>query len=77
MQLLQSSIVIILTLYKYLQWKPKATFQLKIKGLYNLMMVIETEPTSALEKTILNRKDEATRLLLELISIELWFHVSA
>jgi hypothetical protein len=60
MQLLQSSLVIILTLYNYLEWKLKATFQLKRKGLYNLTMATETKPTLALEKTIwVNREDEA------------------
>jgi hypothetical protein len=61
MQLLQSSLVIILTLYNYFEWNLKATFQLKRKGLYNLMMATETKPTSVLEKTRwVNRKDEAT-----------------
>jgi hypothetical protein len=41
-------------------------------------MAIENEPTSAIEKTIwVNRKDEARGILLESISIDLWFHVSA
>ena len=41
-------------------------------------MVTEMEPTSVIEKTRwANRKDEATWLLLELISTELWFHVAA
>jgi hypothetical protein len=61
MQLIQSSLVIILTPYNYFEWNPKATFQLKRKGLYNLTMATETKPTSALEKTRwVNRKDEAT-----------------
>jgi len=39
------------------------------------MMVTKTKPTLALNKTRwVNRKDEATILLLELISITLWFH---
>jgi hypothetical protein len=54
------------------------TFQLKIKGLYNLMMATETKPTSVIEKMRwVNRKDEAIGLLLELISTNLWFHVAA
>jgi hypothetical protein len=77
MQIIQSSLVIILTPYNYFEWNLKSTFQLKRKGLYNLMMAIETKPTSVLEKTRwMNCKDEATRLLLELISIDLWFHVA-
>jgi hypothetical protein len=61
MQLLQSSLVIILTPYNYFEWNLKAAFQLKRKGLYNLTMATETKPTSALEKTRwANRKDEAT-----------------
>jgi hypothetical protein len=40
-------------------------------------MVTETKPTSTLEKTTwVNCKDEATRILFQLISIDLWFHVS-
>ena len=41
-------------------------------------MVTETKPTSVIEKMRCeNRKDEATRLLIELLSIDLWFHVVA
>jgi hypothetical protein len=77
MQLLQSSLVIILTPYNYFEWNSKSAFQLKRKGLYNLMMATETEPTSTLEKTKWEKlKDEVIGLLLELISIDLWFHVT-
>jgi hypothetical protein len=42
-------------------WNPKATFQLKRKGLYNLTMTTETEPTLAIENMRwVNCKDEAT-----------------
>jgi type II secretory pathway component PulC len=59
--ILQSNLVIILTLYNYFEWKLKAEFQLKRKRLYNLTMATETKPTSAIEKTRwANRKDEAT-----------------
>jgi hypothetical protein len=75
---IQSNLVVILTPYNYFYWKPKAEFQLRRKGLYNLMMATETKPTSVIEKMRLaNRKDEAIGLLLELISIDLWFHVDA
>ena len=75
--IIQSNLVVILTPYNYFDWKPKATFQLKRKGLYNLTMATETEPTSAIEKMRwANRKDEATWILLDLIYIDLWFHVS-
>ena len=41
-------------------------------------MATEIEPTSAIEKMRwVNRKDEATWLLLDLISTYLWFHVVA
>jgi hypothetical protein len=41
-------------------------------------MATETEPTSAIEKMRwANYKDETTKPLLELISIDLWFHVVA
>jgi hypothetical protein len=76
--IIKSNLVVILTPYNYFDWNPKATFQLKRKGLYNLTMATETEPTSAIEKMRWeNCKDEATGLLLELISIDLWFHVVA
>jgi hypothetical protein len=40
-------------------------------------MTTETEPTSSIEKMIwVNRKDEATGLLVELISTNIWFHVA-
>ena len=61
MQLIQSIVVIILTPYNYFEWNLKASFQLKTKGLYNLTMATETEPTSTIEKMRwANRKDEAT-----------------
>ena len=70
--------MVILTPYNYFDWKPKEEFQLRRKGLYNLTMATETEPTLVIEKMIwVNRKDEATGLLLELISTDLWFHVAA
>jgi hypothetical protein len=75
--IIKSKLVVILTPYNYFDWKPKVTFQLKRKGLYNLTMTTETKPTSVIEKMRwVNRKDESTRLLLELISIDLWFHVA-
>jgi hypothetical protein len=41
-------------------------------------MSTETKPTSVLEKIRwANRKDEATRLLLDLISTNIWFHAAA
>ena len=78
MKLLQSCPVIIITPYNYFEWNLKAAFQIKKKGLYNLTMVTETEPTSSIKKMRwVNHKDEATRILLELISTDLWFHVVA
>jgi hypothetical protein len=63
--IIQSNFVVILTPYNYFDWNPKATFQLKRKGLYNLKMATKTEPTSAIKKMRwANRKDEATGLLL-------------
>jgi hypothetical protein len=59
--IIQSNLVVILTPYNYFDWKPKEKFQLKRKGLYNLMMAIETKPTSMIEKMRwVNHKDEAT-----------------
>jgi hypothetical protein len=59
--IIQSKLVVILTPYNYFDWKPKEEFQLRRKGLYNLTMGTETEPTSTIEKMRwVNRKDEAT-----------------
>jgi hypothetical protein len=41
-------------------------------------MATKTKPSSVIEKTRWeNHKDEATRILLELISTNLWFHFVA
>jgi hypothetical protein len=48
--IIQSNLVVILTPYNYFDWNPKAPFQLKRKGLCNLTMATETEPTSVIEK---------------------------
>jgi hypothetical protein len=75
--IIQSNLVVILTPYNYFDWNPKEEFQLRRKGLYNLVMATETEPTSVIEKMRwVNRKDEAMGLLLELISTNFWFHVA-
>jgi hypothetical protein len=59
--IIQSNLVVILTPYNDFDWKPKAEFQLRRKGLYNLTMATETKLTSAIEKMRWeNRKDEAT-----------------
>jgi hypothetical protein len=74
--IIQSNMVVILTPYNYFDWNPKAKFQLRRKGLCNLTMATETKPTPMIkEMRWANRKDEATCILLELISIDLWFHV--
>jgi hypothetical protein len=40
-------------------------------------MATEMEPTTMIEKTRwVNHKVESTRLILELILVDLWFHVS-
>jgi hypothetical protein len=47
-------------------------------GLYRLTMNMETEPTSAIEKSkYLNRMDEAFRTICSLISLDLLFHISS
>ena len=59
--IIHSNLVVILTPYNYFDWNTKATFQLKRKGLYNLMIATKIEPTSVIEKMRwVNRKDEAT-----------------
>jgi len=59
--IIHSNLVVILTPYNYFDWKPKEEFQLRRKGLYNLTMGIEIEPTSTIKNMRCeNRKNEAT-----------------
>jgi hypothetical protein len=70
--------VVILTTYNYFDWKPKEKFQLRGKALHNLTMGTKIEPTPTIEKMRWEKqKDESTRILLEFISTNLWFHFVA
>jgi hypothetical protein len=68
----------ILTPYNYFEWKTRIILHLRGKGLYQIVMATEEEPTSALEKSkYLNHMDEAHGLLCMTISPDLWFHIDA
>jgi hypothetical protein len=68
----------ILTPYNYFSWKEKITIHIQSRGLYRLTMNIDTEPTSAIEKSkYLNRMDEALETICSLISVDLLFHISS
>jgi hypothetical protein len=68
----------ILTPYNYFEWKPRILHQLRGRGLYQISMATEEEPTSAVEKSkFFNHMDEAHGLLCMSISPDLWFHIDA
>ena len=68
----------ILTPYNYFSWKEKIAIHLRSIGLYSLNMNIDTEPTSAIEKSkYLNQMNEALRTIYSLISPDLLFHISS
>jgi hypothetical protein len=67
----------ILTPYNYFSWKEKIAIHLRSKGLYTLTINIDTELTSAIEKSkYLNHMDEALGTICSLISRDLLFHIS-
>ena len=69
---------ILLTHFKFFDWKEEMVIQLRPKGLYRVTMGIEVEPNSAIEKyKYLNRLDEAYGLLCLSISREILFHIDS
>jgi hypothetical protein len=63
----------IITPYNYFSWKDKISI-----GLYRLTLNIDTEPSSAIEKSkYLNRMDEALETICSLIYPNLLFHISS
>jgi hypothetical protein len=72
------SSTILLTPHNYFEWKLKIMHQLRCRGLYQITMATEVEPTSAIEKNMyLNCMDEAYDLLCVSMSPEIMFHIEA
>jgi hypothetical protein len=75
---MEYSSAILLTPHNYFEWKLKILHQLRCRGLYQITMATEVEPTSAIEKNkYLNRMDEAYGLICISMSLELLFHIEA
>ena len=54
---------IILTPFKFFEWKVEMEILLRVKGLYRVTMAIEVEPNAATEKIKWhNKRDEAYAL---------------
>ena len=67
---------IILTPFKFFEWKAEMEILLRVKGLYRVTMEIEADPNGAAEKIKWhNRRDEAYGLLCLSISRDLLFHL--
>ena len=67
---------IILTPFKFFEWKAEMEILLRLKGIYRVTMATEEEPNAAVEKIKWhNRRDEAYGLLCLSISIHLLFHL--
>ena len=67
---------IILTPFKFFEWKADMEIQLRVKGLYRVTMAIEENPNAATEKIKWhNRRDETYGLLCLSISRDLLFHL--
>ena len=67
---------IILTPFKFFEWKAEMKILLREKCLYRVTMATEVEPNAAAEKIKWhNRRDEAYGLLCLSISRDLLFHL--
>ena len=65
---------IILTPFKFFEWKVEMVIQLRSKGLFRVTMGTEVEPKSAVDKAkYFNKLDEAYGLLFLSISREIIF----
>ena len=72
-----ASSVELLTPFNFHSWKGDMEIQLCAKGLYQVTMDTEEEPTHVIDKAIfLNKKDEAFRFLCLFASRDLLFHLS-
>ena len=67
---------IILTPFKFIEWKDEMEILLRGKGLYRITMATEAEPNAAIEKIKWhNWRDESYGLLCLGISRDLFFHL--
>ena len=67
---------IILTPFKFFEWKEEMEIVLRVKALYIVTMEIEADPNVAAKKIKWhNRRDEAYGLLCLSISKDLLFHL--
>ena len=72
-----ASSVDILTPFNFHQWKGDMEIQLHARGLYQVTMDVEEDPTHVIDKDIfLNKKDEAFCFLCLPISKDILFHLS-
>jgi hypothetical protein len=68
---------LILNPFNYFEWKTKISLLLRSKGLYQVTMGMEKEPTVAVEKIkYFNKLYEAIGIIFLSISIDLLFHFS-
>ena len=73
---MDSSSAIILSSFKYHEWKAKISILLSSRGLYRVTLALENEPNAMIEKAKWhNRLDEAYGLLCLFISTDLLFHL--
>ena len=69
---------VLMTPFKYFEWKAKIMIRLRSKGLYRVTMGTETDPNSIVEKDKqFNRLDEAFVLLCLSTSRDILFHVDS
>ena len=73
---MDSSSAIILTSFKYHEWKEKISILLHSRGLYRVTLALENEPNAVIEKAKWNnRLDEAYGFLCLSISPDILFHL--
>jgi hypothetical protein len=73
---LSHPIKLILNPFNYFEWKTKISLLLRSKGLYQVTMGTEKEPTAPAKKIkYFNKLDEAIGMIFLSISIYLLFHV--
>ena len=73
---MDSSLAIIITPFKYHEWKDKIGIILRSKGLYRSTLVLANEPNVVIEKDKWhNRLDEAYGLICLSISADILFHL--
>jgi hypothetical protein len=69
---------IVLMPHNYFKWKLKIIHHLRCRGLYQIKMATEVEPTSTIDKNrYLNCMDEAYGLICMSMSLDILFHIEA